>query len=439
MPSIPPSTAEAETETTVTDTGTMAAEYSDLTISDGVVDMSTITLGNVQDLGTQDILDETTITTTGDLKILVGDKVSTLLSDRTPGMISTEQMGGGIRQAVPYESATDLSDLPPWYSQIASDVGLGFAGCALIKYPMNSTFHDPDLDIIIPVNNISLYGHINYPDTGAPLVDPIINDGPLEDGTFSRVSEYGDYSSGFYENPWRYDERESDALLNKFGFDGVTTDNAEPETVTRSYVEKSINSLLERLAIGFTERKNIRKISQRVDYNAGYENITEVEPVESLNIVQRIVKQIDPMVPAPPAPPATVMADMHFEKVISDSVTSVSDISVPPVTPVPTGLGIVIPGAAPDISLVFGSDGATESTTPVLAPGPGMGGLLGGTDPETGDSIVIEGYSGPTGLDLLGGGSGFAPTTVPFGGADDSAGAYTGTGLGTGGGGGGSY
>lgn len=397
----------------------LAAEYD---LSDPSLDLGIV-------IGSNDALDEYTEIENFGLRILEGDRISRNLSTRMPGVIDANLMELDTAfNLVPYASAESLTDIPSWYTNIIRDVGLGFAGCALVASPMNSIYHDPDQDIIVAVNDIPLYGHLNYP-IFPPLADPDINDieAVVLDPGNTDEGFGGDYASADYVNPWDYDDPEQIALGIKYGFDGVTPASAETWDVTSFYLNKGINELADMLATGYTERQDIRKVTEQVNYKRNFENIPEVEPVESLALVQNIVKVIDPMQPVPPSPPRK---EMFERKVAAASTTPPLSIS-----PMPTIASLEDIAALDFDSYSFGHDGmyAPDDVGAVHFDPVGTG-------PTTGaDSIVIEGYPGFMGLDLLGGSSSYypGPTGLDMLGTGDSAGGSIVVPGGGGGGGGG--
>jgi hypothetical protein len=388
IPATPPSAPVY----TSSDSDDLAAEY------DGSI--TEFDFGIV--IGSNDSLDEYTEIENLGLKIMIGDNISRNMSTKYPGVISTATMElDNAFAPIAYSSAEDVTDMPSWYANILSDCTIDFAGCALVSTPMNSIYHDPDQDIILPVHNIPLYGHVNYPDGsggGYALSDPAINDieATVLDPGDNDAGFGGDYASADYLNPWLYDPKEARAMQNKYGFDGVTPASAEVADVTKFYMDDGIQQIKEMLMTGFTERQNIRKVTRQVDYRRNYEFIPELEPVESLSIVQQVVKMIDPMAPAPP-PASTRTRRRDFERILdSDGETrTTDDISVAPASTFATGDVSTFDGSTfrdgldtdtivfgpdagfSDFSAGFGAEGITlDSSTAGM--GTGVGGSFEG-------------------------------------------------------------
>ena len=304
MPSAPPSTSEEHTTVTGPPSEDMAVTYDSERIGgDGFITDS------------QDALDEYTELEKESPHIMLGEKVSSKMNEYrgdygviAESVFTVDPHHGGFMLA-PYASAETSDDLPDWYSRIYSDVSTGFAGCGLIDTPHNSIYHDPDQDVLTRIDNINLYGHVNYPD---PLTDPVLNSFTMLD-----AEESGMYGGADYASPWKYSELEEAALVEKFGFSIVGGET--PGEATHYYLDIGFRELLEMVATGFAERHDVRKVTQRVNYNRNYEYLPEIEPREDLSIVPQVVKMADVTIATPD--PAKAVADGEFERVIDGGVT----------------------------------------------------------------------------------------------------------------------
>ena len=75
----------------------------------------------------------------------------------------------------------------------------------------------------------------------------------------------GIYGGAEYASPWKYNELEEAALVEKFGFSIVGGET--PNEATHYYLDIGFREILEMVATGFAERHDYRKVTQRVNYN----------------------------------------------------------------------------------------------------------------------------------------------------------------------------
>ena len=175
------------------------------------------------------------------------------------------------------------------------------------------------------------------------------------------------------------------------------------------------------IATGFAERHDVRKVTQRVNYNRNFEYLPEVEPREDLSIVSQVVKMADVMIATPD--PAKAAADGEFERVIDGGVTP--DLTITDTEKI-TALSSMIDKFSAESAVVSGLGGATiptpsSSDSMPITFDPSLGGATGAGGgmppiteytPPTGLDLlgsgapVITGYTSPTGMDLLGGSGG---------------------------------
>ena len=420
MPSAPRSTSEEHATVTGPPSEDMAVVYDDERFGgEGFITDS------------QDALDEYTELEKESPHIMLGDKVSSKMNEYrgdygviAESVFTSDPHHGGFMLA-PYASAETVDDLPDWYSRIYSDVSTGFAGVGLIDTPHNSIYHDPDQDVLTRIDNINLYGHTAYPEG---LTDPVLNSFTYTSIDFAEAGVYG---GAEYSSPWEYNALEAAALVEKFGFSIVGGET--PGEATHYYLDVGFRELLEMIATGFAERHDVRKVTQRVNYNRNYEYLPDEEPREDLSIVSQVVKMADVMIATPD--PAKAAADGEFERVIDGGVTP--DLTITDTEKI-TALSSMIDKFSEESKILTG--GGSETLTPPTSDTTGTATFDSGfmTGPPGGATPPITPFE-PPGFDFGPGTTITGYAEAPTGGVPVGAGGMGGGGMGGGSTGGGGY
>ena len=245
----------------------------------------------------EDDLDETSILFTPDpVQVLIGNEISTNMGTIAPYTISTAQMtisdptNGFTRAGWGWESPTDI---PTWYQNLVYDAvqdSTQGAGAYIMLCSTNSTtiYIDPDQGDIRMSANVPIYSHMSTLPGG--VVEPQFNEGGITGDT--------GYGSAKFEAPFTYDDREAQALYNKFGYDAVAYD-ASPFGATYERMEDELSEALEMFTVGLEPRQNINKTTGAPNLFDNFETLRTQELAEDTGLVD--IRSED----ATTAPPTT--------------------------------------------------------------------------------------------------------------------------------------
>ena len=242
-----------------------------------------------------DYIDETTVVGYSGFGVLTGEKISHMTSPTAVGTIDKSQMttftdSSGF-QVTEYGWPSE-SDVPPWARSLFTDFYTGATfGVMLAEAQADMAYVDGDKGVFDFRTNISVYGHM----TPVPIgtlnrpVDPQVNSA---EGNLITGAD-GEYGSAVYKSPFDYDPLEAVSLWLKYGYDATTySSNVYDGTYQRMQAE--LQDALEMLQLGYTERQNIRRITQKVDVFRDFEMIEEPELQEDPFLAQEMTFSTDP-------------------------------------------------------------------------------------------------------------------------------------------------
>jgi len=238
-----------------------------------------------------DVIDETTAVVPTGFGVLTGEKISHNMSPTAVGTIDRDQMnvfGTTSGFQVTEWGWPDIESLPPWVVNMAVDFFSGCFGVMLAETTAASVYVDPDRGVLDGRTGLKIYGHMSpVPFFNRPF-DPQVND--VEGSLVTDLEQ--EYGSARYKSPFTYDPLEILSMVLKFGYDATTY---SPDVYNGSYerMGRELEDALEMLQLGYTERQNIRRITEQVNLFRDFEAIEEPELKEDTLLAEEMTLSTD--------------------------------------------------------------------------------------------------------------------------------------------------